>query len=419
MTNPERRAFLARAAAIAGTGCFGAGVHAQAPGGKLDLIVKGGEVIDPARGMRAHADVGIRAGRIAAVEPDIPAAQAARVVDAGGKLVTPGLIDLHAHVFAPGAALGLPPGELVARTAATTLVSAGDAGADGFAAFRRHVSAHARLRVYAFVHIARTGLSGHPAPEMLDIAHADADAAARTIAENHDMVLGVTVRQSAKVVGSNGLEPLRRAIAAVERAQTRGRVMCHIGGVPGAASELSTLLELLRPGDILTHAYSGAGNDVVQQGKLVSAALAARKRGVIIDVGHGDDFDYAVAEAAIAQGLVPDVISSDLHAGGNSPGMPYLPWVMSKFLNMGFGLEQVIAMTTVNPARIIGREPKLGTLELDAPADVSILELVEAPVTFVDARRSTRPGTRSLRPVQAIRAGVPFGKPSRVPIPMS
>jgi dihydroorotase len=248
---------------------------------------------------------------------------------------------------------------------------------------------------------------------MLNIEYANVDAAARTIAENHAMVLGVKVRQSLDVVGSNGLEPLKRAIAAVERAGTRGKVMCHIGGVPG---DLAALLDLLRPRDILTHAYSGSGNNVVQNGKLLDAALAAQKRGVIIDVGHGgDSFDYSVAEPAIQQGLLPDVISSDIHAqSASSPGMPVLPWVMSKFLNMGFGLEQVIAMVTVNPARVIGREPKLGTLDLGAPGDVSILELVEGPVKFVDTRKNVREGKRWLKPVQAIRAGVPFGKPFRV-----
>jgi len=191
------------------------------------------------------------------------------------------------------------------------------------------------------------------------------------------------VRESVDVVGANGLEPLRRAILACERSGVRGaRVMCHIGNAPG---ELSALLDLLRPGDILTHAYSGAGNNTVRDGKVLAAALAAKKRGVLIDVGHGGgSFDYTVAEPAIAQGFTPDTIGSDIHAvSGNTPGMPYLPWVMSKFLNLGFSLEQVVAMATATPARIIGRMDKLGMLAIGAPADVSILELVEGPVDFV------------------------------------
>jgi dihydroorotase len=230
------------------------------------------------------------------------------------------------------------------------------------------------------------------------------------VAENADMAIGVKVRISKNVVGANALEPLKRALAAAERAAGGARVMCHIGDAPG---DLTQLLELLRPGDILTHTYSGAGNNTVQDGRLLPAALAAKKRGVIIDVGHGGgSFDYTVAEPAIAQGLAPDTISSDIHAvSGNTPGMPYLPWVMSKFLNLGFSLEEVVAMATVNPARVIGRVDKLGTLQVGAPADVSIVELVEAPVSFVDTRKNTRQGNRWLKPVQTVRAGRPFGRP--------
>jgi dihydroorotase len=414
MNDSGRREFLAKTAALAASASMGGSALAQSPAEKFDLVIKGGEIIDPSRGMHARADVGLRFGRIAAIEPEIPAAHATRMIDAKGKLVTPGLIDLHAHVYPYGSAIGLPADELVPQTCVTTFVSAGDAGANNLAAFRRDVAGHTRCRIYAFIHISRIGLSGFPLPEMVNIDYANVDAAARAMAENRDMVIGVTVRQSRNIVGGNGLEPLKRAIAAAERAQTRGRVMCHIGNVPG---QLNELLDLLRPGDILTHAYSGEGNNVVQDGKLLSAALAAQKRGVVIDVGHGAaSFDYAVAEPAIEQGLVPDVISSDIAAGdGNARRTPYLPRVMSMFLNLGFSLEQVIAMTTIVPARVINREPKLGTLDLGAPADVSILELVEEPIKFIDTRKNVRAGTRWLKPIQAIRGGVPFGKPLSIP----
>ncbi|MCS6765813.1 MAG: amidohydrolase family protein [Candidatus Protistobacter heckmanni] len=190
--------------------------------------------------------------------------------------------------------------------------------------------------------------------------------------------------------------------------------MSHIGNAPG---DLSDLLNLLRPGDILTHAYSGAGNNTVANGKLIAAALEAKKRGVIIDVGHGGgSFSYAVAEPAIEQGLMPDTISSDLHAySGNSPGEPFLPWVMSKFLNMGFTLEQVVSMATERPAKIIGKVDKLGTLQVGAPADVSIMELIESEVKFVDTVNNARTGKRYLKPVQTVRAGRPFPSPFAYP----
>ena len=150
---------------------------------------------------------------------------------------------------------------------------------------------------------------------------------------------------------------------------------------------------------------------------MLPAALAAKQRGVIFDVGHGGgSFDYTVAEAAIAQGCPPDTISADIHVvSGNTPGMPYLTWVMSKFLGMGFPLDQVVAMATINPARIINRVPKLGTLQVGAPGDVAIMELVEGEVAFVDTRNNTRTGRAFLKPVQTVTAGVPFGRPYATP----
>jgi dihydroorotase len=404
-----RRGFLRGFGALAAAGAL------PATGGeRFDLLIRGGEVIDPVQELRGRRDVAIRWGRIAAVGPGIDPARAAQVIDARGKLVLPGLVDLHTHVYPQASALGLPADELAPHTCTTTYVSCGDAGANNFSAFRHYIAAQARSRLFAFVHISTIGLTGFPVGESLNLDYADVDAAARTIAENRDIVLGVKVRISRNVVGGNGLEPLRRAIAAAERAGTGARVMCHIGDAPGPISEL---LDLLRPGDVLTHAYSGAGNNVVQDGRVVPAALEARRRGVVIDVGHGGgSFDYTVAEPAIEQGLAPDTISSDIHAlSGNTPGMPYLPWVMSKFLNLGFSLEQVVRMATLAPSRVIDRVDGLGTLQPGAPADVSILELVEEPVRFVDTRGNQRSGTRWLRPVQAIRAGRPFGRPYPMP----
>jgi dihydroorotase len=186
---------------------------------------------------------------------------------------------------------------------------------------------------------------------------------------------------------------------------------------------MSQILDLLRPGDILTHAYSGAPNlagaftNIVQDGRLLPAALAAKQRGVIFDVGHGGgSFDYTVAEAAIQQGCPPDTISSDIHVfSGNTPGMPYLTWVMSKFMGLGFTLDQVLVMATSNPATVINRMPKLGTLQVGAPGDIAVMEVVEGPVSFVDTRSNKRDGRAYLKPVQTVTAGVPFGRPYNSP----
>jgi len=426
MIASTRRRFLAQSASLLALGASaldgGAAVAAMGPNDKFDLLVKGGEVLDPSQNLQARRDIGIRWGVIEAVEPDIPADRALKVLNVGGKLVTPGLVDLHAHVYPYGSAIGIPADELLTFQATTTMVSAGDAGANNFAAFRRFVVGQTRTRLYAFVHIANMGLTPFPVAELYNIDYAVVDACAKTVAENSDIAIGVKVRMSENIIAKNGIEPLRRSIEAATKAGGGARVMCHIGGVE-TPKLMSDILDMLRPGDILTHAYSGLPNDagaftnIVQDGRLLPAARAAKQRGVVFDVGHGGgSFDYTVAEAAIAAGATPDTISSDIHVfSGNTPGMPYLTWVMSKFLNMGFSLEQVVAMATVNPARIINRLPKLGTLQVGAPGDVSVLELVEGPVEFVDTRDNKRQGKVQLRPANVVLAGVPLGRPYQLP----
>jgi dihydroorotase len=407
------------AAAMAG---FGARTShaAMGPNDKFDLVIKGGEVLDPSQGLRGKRDVGMRFGRIEALEADIPAARANRVMNAAGRLVVPGLIDLHSHVFTTG--IGIPPDELVPYQGTTTAVSAGDAGASTFATYRRYTTAQSRTRIYAFVHIANIGLSAFPVGELFNIDFAQTEVAAKTLADNADIAIGIKVRMSQNVIARHGLEPLKRAIRACELSGTNGRVMCHIGGVETVAL-MSQILETLRPGDILTHCYSGAPNDagqftnIVQEGKLLPAALDAKKRGVLFDVGHGGgSFDYTIAEAAIAQGCPPDTVSSDIHVySGNSPGQPYLTWVMSKFLNMGFSLEQVVTMATATPAKIINRMPRHGTLQVGAPADATLLEVVNGPVEFVDTRNNKRQGKVYIKPTNAVVAGVAFGQPYQAP----
>ena len=393
------------------------GFDPKDPALKYDLVIANGEVLDPSQKLRGKRDIGIKHGQIAGIETSIPAARAVQRINAAGKLVTPGLVDLHTHLV-PHLGIGLPADELVGITAVTTAVSAGDAGWQTFGAVRHYAIPQARTRIFAFVHIASIGLAGGLAPgEMLNIDYANVDGCAKAVIENPDIALGVKVRITDTVVGQNGLEPLRRAIRAAEMVGKGVPVMCHIGAAPGS---LSDLLDLLRPGDILTHAYSGAGNNTVQNGQLLPAARAAKQRGVIFDVGHGGgSFDYTVCEPALQQGAVPDTISSDIHAVSiNTPGYPTLPNVMSKFLNLGMPLEDVVAKTTVEPAKIIGRVPGLGTLRLGAPADVAVFDLVDGPVEFVDTRNNTRNGTKKLLPVLTVKAGRPFGRPP-LPIPFT
>src|SRR2546428_5372713 len=234
MSMHGRRRFVAgmgAAFAAAAGGTMSLAVRAaMGPDDKFDLVIKGGELLDPGQKLRARRDIGIRAGKIEAIEADIPVTRASRLLDASGRLVLPGLVDLHSHVFPYGSAIGIPADELLPFQATTTMVSAGDAGANNFAAFRRHIVAQTRTRLYAFVHIANMGLAPFPVAELYNIDFAQVDAAAKAVAENADMVLGVKVRMSENVIARNGLEPLKRAIKACELAGTGAKVMCHIGG---------------------------------------------------------------------------------------------------------------------------------------------------------------------------------------------
>src|SRR4051812_12908887 len=423
MSALSRRNFLALSTSTAAAALSGRLANAaMGPNDKYDLVIKGGNLLDPSQSLKGRSDIGIRWGVIEAIETDIPAARASKIIDAAGKLVTPGLIDLHCHVYPYGSAIGIPADELVQFQGTTTVVSAGDAGVNNLAALRRYIVAQSRARIYAFVHIANNGLSAFPVAELYNIDHAQVEACAMALAENPDFLIGVKVRMSENVIAKHGTEPLKRAIQACELCGWPARMMVHIGGVE-TKELMSQILDLLRPGDVLTHAYSGAPNiggaftNIVQDGKLLPAALAAKQRGVMFDVGHGGgSFDFTVAEVAIPGGCTPDTISSDIHVfSGNLPGIPYLPNVMSKFMALGFSLEQGVTMETTAPAKIINRAPKIGTLQIGAPADAAIMELVEGPVSFVDTRNNKRDGKALLKPVQTVINGVPFGRPYQAP----
>jgi dihydroorotase len=418
----SRRNFLKLTGSAATAALSASANAAMGPNDKFDLVIKGGDVLDPSQSLKGKRDIGIRWGVVEAIEEVIPAERALRTIDATGKLVMPGLVDLHCHVYPYGSAIGIPADELVQFQGTTTVVSAGDAGVNNLAALRRYIVAQSRARMYAFVHIANNGLSAFPVAELYNIDNAQVEACAMALAENPDFLIGVKVRMSENIIFKHGVEPLKRGIQACEMCGWPAKMMVHIGGVE-TKELMSDILNLLRPGDVLTHAYSGFPNmsgaftNIVQDGKLLPAALAAKQRGVVFDVGHGGgSFDFTVAEIAIPAGCTPDTISSDIHVfSGNSPGVPFLPNVMSKFMAMGFSLEQVVAMATSAPAKIINRAPKIGTLQLGAPGDVAIMELVEGPVTFVDTRNNKRDGKAYLKPFQTVINGVPFGRPYQAP----
>src|SRR6516225_4046087 len=386
----NRRQFIGSAAA--GAALVGRIPNAQAA--TYDLLIKGGRVVDPSVALDAIRDVAIAGGKIAAVEPDI-ARDAADTIDARGKIVAPGLIDIHTHAgrSKEGPALALQDG-------VTGWIDAGSGGADNIdqiAAVARAASQIGR----ALVNIARTGIV--PGGELMDIPRADVSLARGAIARNRDVVLGVKARLSENVAGSNDLEALRRAQEAA--APFNVPVMIHIGQ---SVSPMRAILPLLKRGDIVTHMYAPPPNSILDKdGRLFPDATAARRRGVIFDFGNGtlDHFNWDMVERATKQGFWPDTISTDWNVMSRTSGVVDFPNVMSKFLMFGMPLGQVIACATVNAARVFPAFDDRGTLNVGAPADVAVMELRDGTFEFVDNYKGTRTGRQRLFPIATVLNG--------------
>ena len=351
---------------------------------RYDLIIKGGRVIDPSQRLDRVADVAVRGGRIAAIRPNIGANEAADVLDARGKLVTPGLIDLHVHVATPE----LTPATLL-RDGVTSMVDGGSAGADNIDALVR-IAEQAPNRVRIFLNVARTGVTA--GGELLDIAAADVEAARRAIAQHRDWIVGVKVRLSQTVAGERDLEALRRA----RQAAGSLPVMLHVGQT---FSPLPKILELLNAGDIVTHPYSPPPHGILDDsGHVMPEIRAARRRGVRFDVGNGRTahITWETVEAATRDGFWPDTISSDITGPGRTFRVFDLPTIVSKFLLLGMPLDEAIACVTSHAAACVPAFTKLGTLRPGAPADVAVLELRDGDFAFVDNIDGTRTGRRKL-----------------------
>ncbi|CAA9296256.1 MAG: Dihydroorotase [uncultured Chloroflexi bacterium] len=404
-------------------------------GATYDVLLRGGEVLDPSAGLRAPRDVAFAWGRVAAVaeQGQIGADQARVVINASGKLVTPGLIDLHTHVYVGGSELVVPADEIGPPSGVTTVVDAGTGGGNTILGLRL-LSRQTRTRMFAFVHISSIGLAGHPHGESRDLVYLDPELAARAVLSHQGFVLGVKVRQTQRIVGESGLEPLRRAVQAAEIAQELVReqerrlgmspeharrvpVMVHVGSAPATLDEL---LGLLRPGDVVTHCFNAGSNDLLRaDGSFEPAAQAARQRGIQFDVGHGNgSFSYKVAKGAADAGFWPDTISTDLHSASVQYRAVDMPTTMSKFLGLGMSLEEVIARSTVAPARYINgalphreREPLLGTLQVGAPGDAAVFQLEEGEIEFHDATGYRWTGSQSMRAVHTVLHGRVWGRP--------
>jgi dihydroorotase len=394
LVTSTRREFLALAATL-GRGAV-TGAQTPAP----DLLISGGQVIDPASGLSAVRDVAITAGRITRVAAGIPTASARRVIDARGQLVTPGLVDLHVHVFDAVVPISIDADTACLAKGTTTAVDGGSAGASTFAGFRTHVIARARTRVFAWLNISKIGLAD--SNEYSDLRFVDPELAVKTIDAHRDVILGVKVRLTPDIVGGQDLEVLRRARQAADAVGLP--IMAHIGG---GASPLERTLEFFKPGDVVTHALHGRSGQILDAtGRILPVVLDAQRRGVVMDIGHGSgNLSFAVAERAAAAGWFPDTISSDIHSGNVNGPVVDLPTTLSKFLLLGMPLDAVIRAATIAPAKAAKIPGAPGTLAEGAVADVTILALQEGDFTFTDSARQTRSARRRLAHVVTIRSG--------------
>jgi len=375
----------------------------------IDILIKGGHVIDPKNSIDGLMDVAIREGKISQVASNIPVANAKRVVDAKGLYVTPGLIDMHAHVFIgndldayiANAQTSVPPDGFTFRSGVTTVVDAGSSGWRNFRLFKEQTIDRAQTRVLALLNIVGTGMTGRfEEQDMSDMNPVMTAHMVKKLFPN--IIVGI---KSAHFWGD-----FTQVDRAVEAGKLAGvPVMVDFGEHDPPNSIESLFMQHLRPGDIFTHTFSYGPKQretiVDENGKVKPFVFAAQKRGLIFDVGHGGGaFSWRQAVPAMKQGFKPDVISTDLHTQSMNGGMKDLANVISKFLNMGMTLQDAVARTTVNPARVINR-PELGHLSPGTEADVAIFNLRKGDFGFLDVRGLKLQGNQKLEAELTIRAG--------------
>jgi len=367
-----------------------------------DLLLKGGHVIDPKNGVNGRMDVAVARGRIARLAPSIDPAQAARVADVSGLYVTPGLIDMHVHVYAGTGLKGVYTGDLSVypdgfsfRTGVTTMVDAGTSGWRNFPDFRQRVIERAKTRVLAFLNIVGGGMGITSEDDPADM---NPEPAIRMGRENRDLIVGIKAAHYSK----EGWPDIDNALKAAN--ELKVPVMVDFGWTNERRNLKILMEEKLRPGDIYTHCYSGHRDELLG-GKTNPAMWAGRKRGILFDVGHGGgSFYWNIAVPMTREGFWPDSISTDLHTGSMNAGMKDMTNVMSKILNLGAPLEDVIRMSTWAPARQIGRTD-LGHLGEGAEADITVLSLQKGKFGFIDSAGARMAGDRMLVAELTIKGG--------------
>lgn len=368
---------------------------------RFELVIKSGRVLDPGAGLDGQLDVAIDGGRVVAVEAEIPAESAARTIDAMGLLVTPGLVDLHTHIY-PGATYwGIRPDPVAAASGATTWVDAGSAGAMNVLGMREYLERTSRVRAYAFLNISTIGLTPSTY-ELTNLEYCDVALCVKLARLNADLVRGVKIRMGAQTVGENGMEPLRRGIRAATELGLPA--MVHISTGP---PDIDEIVAELQPGDMLTHSFTGAGMRLAgDDGRPREAIRRALDKGLLLDMGHGaGGFSFEVAEQLASHGVLPDVVSTDLHQSSLWGPVYDLPTCIEKAMVLGMSLAQAIERSTAAPAKILRLDGEIGTLRPGARADVALFRLAEEPKELVDTRRVKRTSPVQLKSVLTLVGG--------------
>ena len=373
-----------------------------------DMVIKGGHLIDPLNGIDQVMDVAIKGGKIAAVEKNIAITQAKKVVYAKGLIVSPGLIDMHSHNFhgtVPNRYLSnsftaLPPDGFTFRTGVTTIVDVGGAGWKNFELFKSQVIDRSKTRVLSFLNIVGAGMSGGPREQ--NVEDMNPKMTALVAQQNKEHVVGI------KLAHFMGFDWKPTDLVTEAGRMANIPVMIDFGGSNPELPLDELLLEKLRPGDIFTHTYAhvnGRTPIVAENGKVRDYVFQAQKRGIVFDVGHGGgSFVFEQAVPALKQGLKPDVISTDLHTGSMNGGMKTLNNVMSKFLNLGLSIQEIIATTTSKPAKYLQRKD-LGHLSVGAVADVAVLNIIKGDFGFIDTRGKRMKGKEKIECELTLREG--------------
>ena len=370
-----------------------------------DLILRGGRVIDPSQRLDAVTDVAFQGGKVAKLGANLEAGPGTDVRDVAGSIVSPGLIDLHTHVYWGGTSLGIDAEEFCRTSGVTTSVDTGSAGPGNFAGFRKHVIEPSQVRILAYLHVSHAVIFGFSdrvmVGESCDLRLMNPIDAVAVAEANRDVIVGIKVRVGLHASGTSGAVPLQIALEVAEAAGMP--LMCHIDHPPPSYEEV---LDMLRPGDVLTHAFRPFPNSpATQQGTVKREVLEARKRGVKFDIGHGKgSFAFKTARAMLANGFLPDTISSDVHQLCiNGPAYDQVT-TMSKFLCLGVPLGDVIAASTVNAAMALKR-PELGSLKPGSVGDATILSVREGRFDYVDVVGELLEGDRKINSDGVVVAG--------------